>query len=464
MKLTFLGATGTVTGSKYLLETGSKRILIDCGLFQGVKPLRLKNWEPLPFDPGSIDAVVLTHSHIDHSGYIPVLVRDGYRGVIVSTRGTFELCEILLPDSGYLQEEEARFANRHGFSKHHPALPLYTEEDARRSLGSFLPVSTQHDVEIADGIMLRFRPAGHIIGAATAEIRANDLTVLFSGDLGRSQDILMKPPTPVASADYLILESTYGDRLHSRSDPQEALAAVINRTVERKGAIIVPSFAVGRAQSLLLLVQRLKRSKSIPDIPVYLNSPMAIDATDIFRRHVGEHRLSDEECRELYRDVHLVRTTDESKALNRRSGPMIIISASGMATGGRVLHHIAAFAPDPRNTILFTGYQGVGTRGETITSGATEVKIHGSYVPIRAEVAMLDSLSAHADYGEILQWLRNFTSPPKEVFLTHGEPAASDALRRRIVEELGWSCTLPEYQQEVTLQARGTESPVAPAA
>jgi metallo-beta-lactamase family protein len=452
MKVTFLGATGTVTGSKYLLEHGSKRVLIDCGLFQGLKQLRLKNWESLPINIRDIDAVVLTHAHIDHSGYLPLLVRNGYQGPIYCTEATYELCQILLPDSGYLQEEEARYANRHGYSRHRPALPLYTEEDARQSLSSFSPVPFNSEVDLGDGIRFRFLPAGHILGAAMVPITINDTTLLFSGDLGRMHDLLMKPPTVVHAADYLVLESTYGNRLHPQSDPADDLAEIINRTITRGGIIVVPAFAVGRAQALLYLIQRLKSKGEIPaDLPVYLNSPMAIDATDIFRRHSGQHRLTDEETASMCRNVHFARTMDESKALNHRHEPMIIVAASGMATGGRVLHHIESLGPDPRNTILFTGYQGIGTRGAILMSGARELKMHGIYVPIRADVVMLENLSAHADYGEILEWLGNFTAPPRRTFLTHGEPAAADALRLRIEEKFGWNVDVPDYRETISL-------------
>ena len=455
MELTFLGATGTVTGSKYLLRAGSHRLLVDCGLFQGLKQLRLKNWQPLPVNPSEIDAVVLTHAHIDHSGYLPLLVRNGFRGPIFCTEGTRELCELLLPDSGRLQEEEAAYANRHGHSRHDPALPLYTEQDAARALERFVPVAFDQETEAFAGVSFRLRPAGHIVGAAMALVQGEGTLVLFSGDLGRPNDPVMKPPVPVAAADYLVLESTYGDRLHSKDDPAATLAALINRTTKRGGAVIVPAFAVGRAQMLLYLLYRLKRDGAIPDIPIFLNSPMAVDATRIFHAHHGEHRLSREECTAMFKQVQYVNTVEESKALNSRRGPMVVISASGMATGGRVLHHIRAFGPDARNMILFAGYQSAGTRGAALVQGADSVKMHGEYIPIRAEVAQLDNLSAHADSEEILDWLANFTAPPATTFLTHGEPSAADALRRRIKDRLGWNCHVPEFAEKAELHVRG---------
>lgn len=453
MELSFLGATGTVTGSKYLLTRDSGSILIDCGLFQGLKQLRLKNWERLPFALKKLNAVVLTHAHIDHSGHLPILVRNGYRGAIYCTDGTRDLCEILLPDCGYLQEEEARYANRQGYSRHHPALPLYTEKDARRALEYLKPVGYDTEIELEKGITVRFLPAGHILGASMVYLTIDGTSILFSGDLGRPNDMLMKPPAVVNGADYLVLESTYGDRLHSRTDPADALEQIVNRTADRNGTLVVPAFAVGRAQTLMYLLHQLKREKRIPSIPIYLNSPMAINATDIFRRHSVEHRLSEKECAQVFDDIHLVHSVEESKALNRRRDPIIIISASGMITGGRVLHHIEAFGPDPRNTILLTGFQGAGTRGSDLASGAGTVKMHGVHVPIRAEIVVLENLSAHADCSEILQWLGNFTSAPRQTYLTHGEPVASDALRRRIQEELGWSVMVPEYRQRVSIES-----------
>ena len=452
MKLAFLGGTGTVTGSKYAVTHDGRTLLVDCGLFQGYKPLRLRNWAPLPVSPASLASVVLTHAHLDHTGYLPLLAKQGFRGPVYCTPATSELAAILLPDSGHLQEEEAEYANRRGFSKHHPALPLYTQEDAERSLRLFEPVPFDREFEPAPGVCVQFSSSGHILGSAFVTLRARERTLVFSGDLGRPHDSIMRPPARIDAADYLLIESTYGNRLHKSVDPREQLGDVIRRTAARGGVVVVPSFAVGRAQALLYAIHLLKQEGAIPPLlPVYLNSPMAADATDIYHRHRAEHRLTPQQCEAMCRAATIVNSADESRALNGKQFPMVIIAASGMATGGRVLHHLKAFAPDPRNTILFSGYQAGGTRGASIVQGATEVKIHGAYVPVRAEVAQLDNLSAHADYAETLEWLRGFASRPKRTFVTHGEPDAADALRRRIADTLGWACELPEYRDTIEL-------------
>ncbi len=450
--IAFLGATGTVTGSKYLISAGSKKVLVDCGLFQGFKPLRLKNWEPLPVEPREIDAVLLTHAHLDHSGYIPLLVREGFSGKIYSTPATRDLCRILLPDSGYLQEEDAAYANRHKFSKHTPALPLYTQEEAERSLRQFRTVDFGRDFDLGGGLTFQFIPAGHLLGAAMISLRKGDRSLLFSGDLGRPNDLLMVAPSEVRRTDYLVVESTYGNRRHDPTDPKRALAAIINRTVSRGGIVVIPAFAVGRAQAVLYLIHLLKAAKEISDIPVYLNSPMAAEATDLYCDHREEHRLTADQCRAMCRAARVVNSVEESKRVNGLKDPMIVISASGMATGGRVLHHLKTFAPDARNTILFVGFQAGGTRGEAMVNGAQAVKIHGEYIPVRAEVTTLENLSAHADADEIMTWLGHFEAPPRETFITHGEPAAADALRHRIEEKFGWRCRIPDYLEKVALK------------
>ncbi len=452
-QLTFLGATGTVTGSKYLLKKGSATILVDCGLFQGLKALRLRNWEPLPFKAGSINAVVLTHAHIDHSGYLPLLVKKGFRGSVYCTRATFDLCKLLLPDSGHLQEEQARFANKHRFSRHKPALPLYTAEDAQLALEHFVPLEYDTPKRLDNGMAFRLLPAGHILGASIVAFEGAGPRIVFSGDLGRHDDPIMRAPTPVARADFLVVESTYGNRLHARLDPEAELAAHVERAVGRGGAVVIPAFAVGRAQHLLHLLARIKARGKLDGVPVYLNSPMAINATRIFQHYRHEHRLSTEECRAACSVATMVNTPQESMALNLRRGPMIIISASGMATGGRVLHHLEAFAPDARNMILLAGFQAAGTRGASLAGGAEAIKVHGQYVPVRAEVVTLDGLSAHADYAGILEWLGGFESAPGRTFITHGEPAAADELRRRITESLKWDCSVPDYMDRVELTA-----------
>lgn len=451
MELRFLGGTGTVTGSKYLLTVANKKILIDCGLFQGLKTLRLKNWETLPVDPKTIDAVILTHAHIDHSGYLPLLVKNGFSKRIYSTPGTLDLCKILLPDSGHLQEEEARYANKKGFSKHKPALPLYSQKEAEDCLNFFNPVDFEEEFSLGSGITFRFYPAGHILGSAMVLLSAEGKTILFTGDLGRPNDLIMNPPAKIQRTDYLVVESTYGNRRHDPKDPKEDLAAIINRTAKRKGALVVPAFAVGRAQALLYYIHLLKSTDAIPDIPVFLNSPMAINTTNIYCRYRREHRLSPEECEGMCGAAKFVNSAEESKALNNKEGPMVIISASGMATGGRILHHLKAFAPDSKNTILLPGFQAAGTRGAAMAAGVEAIKIHGGMVPVRAEVVKMDSLSAHADYQEILDWLKNFQTAPRQTFITHGEPIPASALREKIESQTGWKCRIPEYLETVTL-------------
>jgi metallo-beta-lactamase family protein len=450
-KLTFLGAVGTVTGSKYLLETEDRRILIDCGLFQGFKQLRLRNWAPLPVPPSTIDEVLLTHAHLDHSGYLPLLVKNGFRGPIHCTDATRDLCGLLLPDSGHLQERDAEFANRHGYSKHRPALPLYTQTDAEAALEYFHPVRFRESIPIGGDLKARFLYAGHILGAAMIELTSGANKILFSGDLGRPNDVCLFDPDAIESADYLVVESTYGDRKHEARSPEDALAESIGRTVARGGTVVIPAFAVGRTQALLFYLHRLRRAKRIPDLPIYLDSPMAIDATEIFERHADDHRLAPAEVQAAFAGARYVHSIEESKELDSMPMPKVIVSASGMATGGRVLHHLEAYASDPRNLILFVGFQAGGTRGAAMTQGAETIKLHGRYIPVRAEVENLHMLSAHADADEIMVWLRRFRAMPKMTFITHGEPAPADALRHRVAEELGWVCTVPDYRDSADL-------------
>jgi metallo-beta-lactamase family protein len=449
MKLTFLGATGTVTGSKYLLQDEDKSILIDCGLFQGLKDLRLRNWEKLPFDPASIDAVLLTHAHIDHSGYIPLLVRNGFKGPIYCSEATFDLCSILLPDCGRIQEGDAERANRYGYTKHKPAMPLYNEEDAYTALEQFKPVKFNHEYRLSDFLSFYLSCAGHILGASCIKISDGNTSIVFSGDLGRPDDPIMRPPTQIQNADYLVLESTYGDRLHEESDPMGKMEEIINKTLHRGGLIIIPSFAVGRSQLVLYYIHELMREGRIPYVPVFLDSPMAIDATKQWQDHADEHRLSFSKSMEVCQTAKYVQSTEESKALDNSVMPVIIISASGMATGGRVLHHMKHYISDRKNTILFAGYQAVGTRGARLVNGEEEIKIHGQMYPVRAEVDNLSSLSAHADYQEILEWLKGFNKKPRKVFLTHGEPDAVIAFKQKIEEELQWNVVVPEYLEEI---------------
>lgn len=452
MQIRFLGATGTVTGSKYLLTVHNKRILIDCGLFQGYKELRLRNWARLPFNAADIDAVVLTHAHIDHTGYIPLLVKHGFKGPIYATAATADLCTILLPDSGYLQEEDARSANRHGYSKHHPALPLYTMADAKESLKQFKTVDFSKSYSIVPGLEVSWHRAGHILGAAFVQVEAEGKRLLFSGDVGRFQDPVMKAPEFMPETDYLVLESTYGNRLHDKTDPKDSIAAVVLETMKRGGTILIPAFAVGRAQSILYYLAQLKQEKRIPDIPVYLDSPMAVDATLLLRQYAStETHLTPEQCQMACKAATYVNSVEESKALDASVEPKIIVSASGMMTGGRVLHHLKNLAPNARNTILMTGYQAGGTRGANLLEGNRVLKIHGETFTVHAQIANLNSASAHADYEDILFWLKHFQRAPRKVFLVHGEPEAAAALKKKIEIELGWTCEVPIYLEEVTL-------------
>ena len=452
LSLSFLGGAGTVTGSKYLVEHDEHRILVDCGLFQGFKSLRLKNWAPFPVDPAGIASVVLTHAHIDHSGYLPLLVKRGFTGPVFCSRATADLCAILLPDAAHLQEKDAEFANRHGFSKHKPALPLYTVEDAKKALQLLTAVAFEKVQSLTGGAAIRLRRAGHILGAASVQLDWVGTSIVFSGDVGRYDDAIMPDPTPIDRADYLLVESTYGNRRHEHGDAANALAEIVGETISRGGTVIIPAFAVGRAQSLLFLFDRLRSAGRLSNVPIFLDSPMAQDASEILCENIQDQRLSDMMCRRACAVAHYVRSVDESKNLTANPMPKVIISASGMATGGRVLHHLKRYAPDPKNTILFAGFQAGGTRGAAMAAGADSVKIHGEYLPVRAAVRNLDMLSAHADADEILRWLRGFRAPPQMTFITHGEPAASDALRHRVEEELGWACLVPDHGQKVELR------------
>jgi metallo-beta-lactamase family protein len=451
LKLTFLGGVGTVTGSKFLLEAQGCRLLVDCGLFQGSKALRLRNWVPLPIDAERIDAVVLTHAHLDHSGYLPLLVRHGFSGPVFCSQSTAEFCRILLSDSGYLQEKDAEYANRHGFSKHKPALPLYTQVDAILALDRLTPIGFERHHQLPGGATIRLVRAGHILGAASIELDWGGVRIAFSGDLGRYDDPMMLDPVSPGEAEYLLVESTYGDRRHDLRNPEDVLGRIIEHTVRRGGTVVIPAFAVGRAQALLYHLDRLKRAGRLANVPVFLDSPMAVDASEILCRHLDDHKLTGTQCRNACAVAHYVRDIESSKALTANPMPKVIISASGMATGGRVLHHLKYYAPDARNTVLFAGFQAGGTRGAAMVAGADRIKIHGAYVPVRAQVENLDMLSAHADSKELLRWLRALKRPPGTTFITHGEPAASDALRRQIEEQLARVCVVPDQGQQVQL-------------
>jgi metallo-beta-lactamase family protein len=447
LTLTSLGGAETVTGSKHLLTNRDKRILIDCGLFQGLKNLRELNWEPLSVAPSNIDAVVLTHAHLDHSGYLPKLVRDGFRGRIFATAATRDVAELILLDSGHLQEKDAEYANRKGFSKHKPALPLYGVRDAERALEFFSVVPFGTTIQLPGGANLTFRYAGHILGAATANIEWGGRHIAFSGDLGRYNDPMMHDPQPITEADYIVIESTYGNRTHEATDSTERLGSVIERTVQRGGTVVIPAFAVGRAQSLLYHLWKLKTAGRIANIPIYLDSPMAINATDLLHAHRADHRLTPEVCSAICAIATYTRDVEGSKAITANTYPKIVISASGMATGGRVLHHLKAYAPNQKNTILFSGFQAAGTRGRSMLERSTEIKIHGEWIPVRAEVDDLPMLSAHADSNELMRWLSGFRREPSQVFIVHGETEAAEALRVRIEKDLRWNATVPRQNQ-----------------
>lgn len=460
--LHFLGATQTVTGSKFVLETGGTRVMVDCGLFQGLKELRLRNWEPLPLKPASLGWVLLTHAHIDHSGYLPRLVKDGFTGPVLVTRATADLLGIMLPDSGRLQEEDSDYANRKGFSKHKPALPLYTEEDAQVALKQVRGVDYDERLRLSKFLSARFVSAGHILGSAFVEIEVREpdreaLTVVFSGDLGRYDEPILKDPSRVEEADYLLVESTYGNRAHDQSDPKDRLAEIVTATAERGGKVIIPAFSVGRTQLLVYYLRELEEEGRIPVLPVAVDSPMSASATRLYTKHKADHDLDMKRLEEAHRNplatrsFSLIRGRGGSKALDQQAGPAIIISASGMATGGRVLHHLTQYLPDPDSTVLFVGFQAAGTRGRRLQDGEKEVKIHGRMVPVKARIESLGSLSAHADASEIIRWLRGFKRAPRKTFIVHGEPDSAEALRERIIRELGWEAVVPGYMDAVEL-------------
>lgn len=446
LTITFLGAADTVTGSKYLVQSGAQRLLVDCGLFQGYKTLRLRNWARLPVAPSDIDAVLLTHAHLDHSGYLPLLVREGFKGRVHATPGTRDLCNILLPDSGHIQEEDANFANRHGLSKHAMALPLYTKQDALDCAHHFQTEHWNHTFSPMPGWKATFTQAGHILGASSLLLEVDGRKVLFSGDLGRPQDDMMNPPDPPPDADTVVIESTYGNRQHPQTHMANELAPLLNKLAARGGVAVIPVFAVGRAQLVLQTIAKLKACNAIRQaLPIFLDSPMAVHTTALYSHHMDEHRLTPQEVKAMDHVATMVETTEESKALLSRHGPMVILSASGMATGGRVLHHLANYAGDHRNMIILTGFQSPGTRGATLASGKSTLRIHGQDVAVRAEVVQLESASAHADGNELIGWLRQMRTPPSQVYVVHGEREASDMLRQRIEHELHWRAVTPEH-------------------
>jgi metallo-beta-lactamase family protein len=451
MKLTFTGAADTVTGSRHLIDLGGYRLLLDCGLFQGYKTLRLRNWDEPPFDPRSINAVVLSHAHLDHCGYLPLLFKRGFRGHIFCTPATRDLAELLLLDSARLLQEEAVHANKYGYSRHSPAQPLYTEEDVRHCMPCFKPIAALSPTIIDKNVSIELVPAGHLLGASSVILRHRKLTLAYSGDLGRPNDMLMPAPHPISLADFLLVESTYGNRKHSRKDVMPQLASIIEATAARGGVVLMPSFAVGRAQALLLAIHRLKESGQIGDIPVFVDSPMASRATSIYRKHHKLLRMPMAEIKAACDGARFVASPEQSRRLSESHYPCIIIAGSGMVTGGRILHHLKVHASDPLNHIVLPGFQVPGTRGAKLAAGERSVRIHGQDIPLCAKVTQLEAFSGHADADEIMDWLTHFHEPPSETFIVHGEREAADAMRLRISHELHWKVRTVEHMQEVTL-------------
>ncbi|HSP98832.1 MAG TPA: MBL fold metallo-hydrolase [Candidatus Dormibacteraeota bacterium] len=455
--LRFLGAAGTVTGSRFLVDTGSARVLVDCGLFQGLKELRLRNWQAFPVPPESIDAVVVTHAHLDHSGYLPALARDGFGGPVFATTDTVAMSRIVLPDSGRVQEEDAAYAARAGYSKHAPPLPLYTEADAQRVLHQFRATEFAVPLEVAAGVRATFQPAGHILGSAHVTLSIDGTaprTIVFSGDLGRPQHPLLRPPAPPPVADVMVVESTYGDRRHEDEASMQAFAAALRRTAERGGVAIIPSFAVDRTEVVLFHIRSLIGEGRVPQLPVYVDSPMALAALSVYREAIAAGR-PDVEI-EVHGgdpfdtgDLHEARTPAQSRAINDVRGPAVIISASGMATGGRVLHHLLQRLDNPRNTVVLVGFQAAGTRGRSLLEGATSLKLLGRYVPVRAEIVNVPAFSVHADRDEIVAWLRAAPRAPETAFVVHGEPAAATSLAAAIGSQLGWTAVAPRHLEQV---------------
>ena len=448
--LTFLGAARTVTGSKHLLEVDGHRILFDCGMFQGLKELRERNWLPLPVQPDTIETVVLTHAHIDHSGWLPRLVRGGFKGKVHSTAATADLCKLVLPDAAHIQEEDAKFANKRGYSKHAPALPLYTQDDAAEALSRFVVHPFRHPLPIAPGIEAQFINAGHLLGSSYVLVsRSGGGRILFGGDLGRYSRPILPDPSPGVEADVLLLESTYGDRLHPPEDDGAALAKVVSESYARGGKLIVPAFAIGRVEELLYWLFKLEDAKRIPVLPIYVDSPMALKGLEFYRHHDAELDPEVATMRRAAPRFHAVASADESKALVENDRPAIIIASSGMATGGRVVHHLFANLSDARHTVLFVGFQAAGTRGRQLIEGAHYVKMYGQQIMVRAKIEKTNGMSAHADAGEIIRWLRTFPKPPKMTYLVHGEPPAQEALKTRITTELKWPVEIPAYGTKV---------------
>jgi metallo-beta-lactamase family protein len=451
VSIQFLGAAGTVTGSKHLLKTPEGEFLVDCGLFQGLKVLRIKNWEALPANVPGIHSVLLTHAHLDHCGYLPLLVRQGFKGRIFCTPPTRELAEIILRDSAKIQEEDAAYANRKGFGKHQPALPLYTEADVERALPLFADVEDGEIVSLTPNVKAVFRKNGHILGSAFVEFHCFGRRILFSGDLGRPSSILLSPPTAPTPAQYIVMESTYGDRLHPGTNALDELADVVVDAIQRKGNLLIPSFAVGRAQEVMHLLNVLKKANRIPAVPVYLDSPMGANATAVFKRHADWHNLTSEQCDAMFDNVTIISDFSDTLKVADKPGSKIIIAASGMLTGGRVLFYLSKYIEGTRNTILLTGFQSEGTRGRSLLDGAYELKMHGAYYRVRAQVRSLSTISGHADQREMLDWLNQLPEQPASVFLVHGENGPREAFRVKLETALSWEVRLPEWSDEIDL-------------
>lgn len=447
----FLGGAGTVTGSKYLLEIGAKKILVDCGLFQGLKELRLENWAPFPIKPAEIDCVILTHAHLDHSGYLPILAKNGFQGKILTTAPSLDLAKVILLDSAKIQEEDAAHANKGGYSKHSPARPLYTTEDAHLALRLFKVAPVDSWQSLFEGVRYRLTNSGHILGSVLVEIQTPDFVIAFTGDLGRSRPLLLHPPRSIAQADYLVVESTYGDRVHATTPAVEALEKIVTETISRGGQVLIPAFAVGRTQDILYLLSLLRKKRKLGNTPIYLDSPMGASATRIFTDHPEWHRLSPSEVNTLCETVSVIENQKESDALQRSTDSAIIIAGSGMITGGRILSHLEQRLADPKNTVILVGYQPPSTRGSLLRNGIDELKIRGHYVPVKARIEDISTLSAHADQSELLNWMRGFQRPPRHTFIVHGEPQAANALRVRICDSLHWKCSVAKLGESVSL-------------
>lgn len=461
--LTFLGAAGTVTGSKFLVETPDARVLVDCGLFQGPQEWRRRNWDRLPVEPSSIDAVVLTHAHLDHCGYLPLLTRHGFGGPVVCSRDTARLASIVLRDAAHLEEEQAEYARDAGFSKHSPALPLFDSSDAEQAISLFRPHDGPEPAALPGGMQVSLHPSAHILGSRFAVLDVDGVRVLFTGDMGRPVHPLLQPPAPAVDADVVVTESTYGSRLHERGG-REALAAAVTRTVGRGGVCLLPAFAIDRTAVLLVTLAELREQGAIPDVPIYVDSPMALRALEVYRQAFTAHEpaLRPEVLAAhavlAAPGVHLASTREQSERLNHPDHPCVIISASGMATGGRVLHHLASQLPVRDNAVILTGYQVAGTRGAALAEGARQVKIHGEYVPVRAEVVVIDGFSAHADADELIAWFST-VSPPRTAYVVHGEPDSAETFAERLDDELGWNAVVPRYLERVVLRARVDPAP-----